>query len=175
MVPKAQHAAESNSHSPVGLFQAMGQFASSLNHHCNFLIVHMWSSPWDLLLYGHRQWLLILMITPSCLPFAVLLAKATVASCPGSWMSVEAAVPAKSQNIFERRAEEAASTVGSATQVGTVQRETTTGVKLGCVLERNMWHCRSCAIIKGFVCVKIRKMYGLGIAFKSTPDLAELS
>lgn len=118
MVPTAQHRAESKPCSHVGLFQAIGHFASPLNHDCDFWKLHMWSTPWDLILHGHTHWLLILMLTPSCFSFPVLPAVAHMASCPGSWMSAEAAVPAKPQNMFERRAVEPASTLGSAGTAG---------------------------------------------------------
>lgn len=78
--------------------------------------------------------MLILMITPFCFPFPVLLAMAHMASCPGSWMSVEAAVPAKPQNMFERRVVEAASIMGSAHTGGHSQKGNNLGVRLGCVL-----------------------------------------
>lgn len=121
MAPKAQHTAESKPGSPVGLFQAIGQFASPRNHHCNFLIVHMWRALWNLILPGHTQWLLFQWSHLPASPF-LCSGKAHVASCPGSWMSVEAAVPAKPQNMLERRAVEPGSPPRSAGTGGHSQK-----------------------------------------------------
>lgn len=55
---------------------------------------------------------------------------ADMAPCPGG-ARVEAAMPAKPQNMLERRAAELANTLRA--RVGTAQGETTTGVRLGCV------------------------------------------
>lgn len=120
MVTKAQRTAEAKP--PVGLFQTIVQFAFSLNHHHNFLILCMRTASWDLTVYGHVQWSLPLMITPSCFPFPELRATAHMASCPGSWTRAEAAVPAKPQNSSERRTGEPASTLGSTGRGGHSQR-----------------------------------------------------
>lgn len=71
------------------------------------------------------------------LPLSWAVAMAHVAACPGSWMSVEAAEPAKPQKMFERRAVEPASTLGSAGTPGH-SPEGNTDVRLGCVLGRNV-------------------------------------
>ena len=114
MVPKAQRTAETKPFSLVGLFQTRSQFAFPLNGHHNFLILSTWTARGYLIANGHTQWSLPLMITPSCFPSPALQAMAHVASRPGSWTRVEAAMPAKPQNTFERRAGEPAGTLGSA-------------------------------------------------------------
>lgn len=108
--------------SSVRILQTIGQFAFPLNHHHNFLILCVWTASWDIMMYGDMQWSLPLMITPSCFPFPVLWAMAHMASCPGSWTRVEAAMPAKPQNTFERRAGKPASTLGSVGRGGHSQR-----------------------------------------------------
>lgn len=124
MVPNAQCTADSKLFSPLGLFQITSQFAFPLNYHHNLLILRMWTAPWDLRLYGHTQRSLPLMVAPFLLPLS---------PCYGQWLTrhlargagrawMEAAVPAKPQNTFERRAGEPASTQGSAGRGGHSQR-----------------------------------------------------
>ena len=79
---------------------------------------------------------------------------AHMASCPGSWTRVEAAMPAKPQNMFERRVAELASMLGLWTEVGTAKGETTTGVRLGCVPGKE-------DMIAQELCYKIRFLFVL--------------
>lgn len=87
---------------------------------------------------------------------------------------MEAAVPAKPQNTFERRAGEPASTHGSAGTGGHSQRgnnhwcETELCPGMQHVTVQELCYNKTALFV-------LRTTYGLVIAFKSTPDLAEFS